>query len=99
MFNAYGFGGYLIWQLGSQQKVFIDGRADLYEYSGVFQDYLHIANLNDDALRLLGRYKIESCLVGRKDALATLLSASPDWKRAYSDDVSVLFVRSNGANP
>jgi hypothetical protein len=99
MFNAYGFGGYLIWQLGSQQKVFIDGRADLYEYSGVFQDYLHIANLNDDALALLGKYKIESCLVGRKDALATLLSASPDWKRAYSDDVSVLFVRSNGANP
>jgi len=99
MFNAYGFGGYLIWQLGSQQKVFIDGRADLYEYSGVFQDYLHIANLNDDALPLLGKYKIESCLVGRKDALATLLSASPDWKRAYSDDVSVFFVRSSGTNP
>ena len=99
MFNAYGFGGYLIWQLGSQQKVFVDGRADLYEYSGVFQDYLHIANVNDDALALLGKYKIESCLIGRKDALATLLSASPDWKRAYSDDVSMLFVRSNGANP
>ncbi len=30
---------YLIWQLGPQQKVFIDGRADMYEYSGVFQDY------------------------------------------------------------
>ena len=99
MFNAYGYGGYLIWQLGSQQKVFIDGRADLYEYSGVFQDYLHIANLNDDALTLLGKYKIESCLIGRKDALATLLSASPGWKRAYWDDVSVIFVRSSGANP
>jgi len=99
MFNAYGFGGYLIWQLGSQQKVFIDGRADLYEYSGVFQDYLHIADLHDDALHLLDSYKIESCLVGRKDALATLLSASSDWKRVYSDDVSVLFVRSKGANP
>ena len=39
MFNDYSYGGYLIWQLGPQQKVFIDGRADMYEYSGVFQDY------------------------------------------------------------
>jgi hypothetical protein len=99
MFNAYGFGGYLIWQLGSQQKVFIDGRADVYEYGGVFRDYLDIANLNDNALVLLGKYNIGSCLVGRKDALATLLSALPDWKRAYSDDASMLFVRSNSASP
>ena len=28
MFNDYSYGGYLIWQLGPQHKVFIDGRAD-----------------------------------------------------------------------
>lgn len=94
VFNEYGFGGYLIWQLGPQYKVFIDGRADMYEYSGVFQDYMSIINLSSDTLSLLRRYDIRSCLIERKSALATLLAASPDWKRTYADDLSVIFVRS-----
>jgi hypothetical protein len=99
MFNDYGYGGYLIWQLGPEQKVFIDGRADMYEYSGVFQDYAHIANLERDALSVLGKYGIQSCLIKRKSALATLLAASPDWKQAYADDNSAIFVRSRAASP
>jgi len=34
MFNEYGFGGYLIWRLYPDKKVFIDGRAlepDVYD--------------------------------------------------------------------
>ena len=99
MFNEYGYGGYLIWQLGPQHKVFIDGRADMYEYSGVFQDYMHIAKLNSDTLSLLNKYAIQSCLISRKGPLATLLAASPDWKQAYADDVSTIYVRSRGMEP
>ena len=95
MFNEYSYGGYLIWQLGPQQKVFIDGRADMYEYSGVFQDYVRIVNLDTDALSLLGKYGIQSCLIQRNSALATLLAASPDWKQTYADDLSAIFVRSH----
>ena len=69
MFNEYGYGGYLIWKLGPQHKVFIDGRADMYEYSGVFQDYMHIANLDRDALSLLRKYAIQSCLVSAQERL------------------------------
>jgi len=94
MFNDYGYGGYLIWQLGPQHKVFIDGRADMYEYSGVFQDYAKIANLENNALELLGKYGVQSCLIKRHSALETLLAASPGWKRVYADDNSVFFVRS-----
>jgi hypothetical protein len=99
MFNDYGYGGYLIWKLGPQHKVFIDGRADMYEYSGVFQDYAHIANLDSNALSLLGKYSIQSCLIKRKSGLATLLAASPDWKQAYADDLSAIFVRSRAPAP
>jgi hypothetical protein len=42
---------------------------------------------------LLNAYNIQSCLIGRDDALATLLAASPEWRKAYSDNRSVLFVR------
>lgn len=94
MFNDYFYGGFLIWQLGPQQKVFIDGRADMYEYSGVFQDYLDIALLKRNALPLLSKYGVQSCLTDRKGPLATLLAASPDWKQEYADDLSTIFVRS-----
>ena len=93
MLNEYGWGGYLIWALSPQHKVFIDGRADIYEYAGVFQDYLSIIRLDPPTLRLLRKYGIESCLIQRKAPLATLLAALPDWEQVYADDVSVLFVR------
>ena len=93
MFNNYEYGGYLIYALDDQNKVFIDGRTDMYEHSGVFSDYLRIGRATPDALLLLQKYNVQSCLIGREEALATILAASSQWQRAYSDDLCVLFVR------
>ena len=93
LFNQYDWGGYLIWTLGPRQKVFVDGRSDLYEYSGVLQDSLRIADLDSDALPLLGVYGVRACLIGRNSPLATLLNSQADWKRTYSDNLSSVFVR------
>jgi hypothetical protein len=92
MYNTYGYGGYLIWA-HPEQKVFIDGRGDLYELGGAFSDYLEAANLKPAAFAVLRAYRIQSCLLDRSEALATVLSNHPDWREEYSDDVSVLFVR------
>lgn len=94
MYNAYGFGGYLIWAL-PERKVFIDGRGDLYELGGAFGDYLEIAHLRPAAFALLKAYRIQSCLLERSEPLATVLAAMPEWQTAYSDDGSVLYVRRN----
>jgi hypothetical protein len=91
MFNAYGFGGYLIW---AGQKVFVDGRADPYERGGSLADYFHIANLEPGALKVLANYHVRSCLMERDAPLATVLATQPDWQKVYSDSTSVLFVRS-----
>jgi hypothetical protein len=93
MFNNYGFGGYLVWAMGPEHKVFLDGRGDVYERGGVLADYLHIAYLKPGAFGVLRNYGIQSCLVERNEALATALGNSPEWKKVYSDDLSVLFVR------
>jgi hypothetical protein len=93
MFNQYGWGGYLISKLGHDHRVFIDGRADLFEHTGVFQDYMVIAYAQPGATQLLARYNIQSCLVERKSPIEMLLAASPDWKQVYSDGLSVIFVR------
>jgi len=92
MYNTYGFGGYLIWAL-PEKKVFIDGRGDLYELGGAFADYLEIARLTPATFFLLNAYGIQSCLLERDEPLATLLAATPEWHKAYSDERSVLFVR------
>ena len=99
MYNTYGFGGYLVWTRAPQHKIFIDGRGDLYERGGLLADYLHIADVTPAALILLRQYGIQSCLIERDAALATLLSASPEWRRIYFDDLSVIFVRTQPASP
>lgn len=93
MLNELTWGGYLPYMLGPQQRVFIDGRLDFYQFRGVFPDYLHITRLERDAPRLLSKYNIQACLTTRTIPLVTFLEASPEWNKVFEDDVSVLFVR------
>src|SRR6202043_1125535 len=46
MFNTYEYGGYLMWRLWPQERVFIDGRA-LSE--SVFMDYARILYNHDES--------------------------------------------------
>ena len=48
MWNDPGWGGYLLWALGPDHKVFIDGRLDFYEHAGVLSDFIHIVKLEPD---------------------------------------------------
>lgn len=97
MLNSYGFGGYLVWAL-PEQKVFIDGRGDVFERGGVFSDYVHIAKLEPGALAILDSYHVQFCLLERDEALTSVLSASPEWKRIYWDSVSALYIRNPDAD-
>jgi hypothetical protein len=94
MFNTYGYGGYLVAML-PEQKVFIDGRGDLYEDAGVFGEYLEVSDLKPAAFQVLRAHNIQSCLLENKEALATVLAVHPDWEKRYADGVSVLLVRRN----
>ena len=92
MFNAYWFGGYLVWAL-PERKVFLDGRSELFEAGGVLSDYVHITYLEPGALSVLDHYNVKSCLMENNSPLATVLAVLPQWQRVYSDNTSVLFVR------
>ena len=97
MFNAYNFGGYLVWATAPEHKVFIDGRGELFEPGGVFADYMHITLLKPGALSVLRAYGVQACLLDREQPLSTVLAALPDWQRVYSDQESVLYVRRGGS--
>lgn len=92
MLNAYNYGGYLIWAL-PEHPVFIDGRADLYEWSGVLPQFGRWATLQEDPNLLLNKYKVSFCLLERGSAMAQVLPLLPVWKEVYSDKTSVIFVR------
>ena len=93
MFNDQFWGGYLIWAWAGQHPVFIDGRCDAYEPSGVLSDYVKIIRLDREALALLEKYGVQSCLIERAAPLCTVLDVRPEWRRVYADDLSVLYVR------
>jgi hypothetical protein len=93
MLNEYAWGGYLIRAAGPEHKVFIDGRADLYEYAGVLSDWLDLSRLAPNTPFLLRKYEVGACLLGREERLGTFLASQPDWEKVYSDELSVLLVR------
>ena len=93
MYNAYYFGGYLIFARGPEHKVFIDGRSEVYEHAGVLSDDVELINLHPGSLAILEKYHIQSCLLVPGEGLATVLAALPEWQKAYEDGTSVLFVR------
>jgi hypothetical protein len=92
MLNDYVFGGYLIWAL-PEHKVFIDGRADVFDWVGVFAEYGRWATLADDPKLMLDKYHVRFCLLRRDAPIARVMPYLPGWHRAYSDEIGVVFVR------
>jgi hypothetical protein len=97
MLNTYGDGGYLIWAL-PEHPVFIDGRADLYEWVGVLGVFGRWAMLESDPNALLDKYQIGFCLLDRNSPMTRVLPLLRNWKEVYSDDASVIFVRTTAGN-
>jgi hypothetical protein len=93
MLNAFDYGGYLIWAL-PEHPVFLDGRADVFEWSGVLGEFSEWATLQTDPNTLLNKYSVDFCLLQRGSLMAHVLPLLPNWKEVYSDNASVIFVRS-----
>ena len=106
MFNTYGIGGYLIWELWPKWKVFIDGREDVYLRAGVLQDYLAGFIDRQHWQALVGKYGIDFALVRYPESparrpdqsLETLAFERQEWALVYFDDIVVIYVRRNGKN-
>jgi len=93
MLNEYNYGGYLVWA-APERKVFVDGRADLL--SGlVFLGTMSDGRRWRKSPRLLpDKYHIDYCLLSRQSAISQVFQVLPGWKSVYSDNMSIVFVRS-----
>jgi hypothetical protein len=91
MLNEYVFGDYLIWAL-PEHKVFIDGRGDIYDWSGVFAEYGRLVTVSEDPNRVLNKYGIRFCLLAPNSSLVYILPYL-GWKKTYEDPVAAIFER------
>lgn len=97
MLNEYVFGGYMIWA-APEHPVFIDGRGDIFEWTGVLQDYGRFVTLQGDPNVVLDKYKIGFCLLDRSESVARILPLLHGWKTIYSDNLSVIIARDAGSS-
>jgi hypothetical protein len=88
-FNDYAWGGYLIWR---GFPVYIDGRADVYG-DAFLGEYATSFRAEAGWQEPLNRYAIDWVLLDPDRDLTVVLDESERWRRAYSDDRAVVFVR------
>jgi len=91
MLNFYLWGGYLGWN-DRNVKLFVDSRVDIFEYTGVFKDYIDLLELKQPK-SLLDKYKIRYVLFPHGEPLTYALEHDPEWKALYNGQISVLLER------
>lgn len=98
LYNTYGPGGYILYHLGPETKVFMDGRNDVYEPKA-WGDYWDIQNGLKSLDEAVSRYGVNTFFIYCKqnnenpNNLANRLTAHPDWRLVYFDDSYAVYVR------
>lgn len=92
IYNSYGWGGYLIWKLYPDYRVYIDGRADVYGDTFI-EDYLRIYRAEPGWSEELDNRGVRTALIEPGSPIAIALSESPAWHRVFVDSQSALFER------
>jgi hypothetical protein len=92
IFNSYNWGGYLIWRLYPQYRVFIDGRADVYGDAFIF-NYMSIYDAKPGWQAKLNDQGIQTVLVETDAPLANALRQSPGWHVSFTDKSSTIFMK------
>lgn len=92
IFNDYGWGGYLIWKLYPDYRVYIDGRADVYG-DAFMEEFLSAQSGQTGWRGPLDKYGIRTVLIKPDLALASLLRQDAAWQNVFEDQQAIVFVR------
>jgi hypothetical protein len=90
LFVYYDWGGYAIWKLYPEQRVFIDGRADLYG-DDLLNQFQQAAQLRAGWDKVLEQWGVQAVLVP-PSALAEGLLLDDRWHAEYRDKQAILFL-------
>jgi hypothetical protein len=93
--DEFGWGEFLIFQLGPESKVFIDSRYDMVYPQAVIADYLDFLLVRPDAAAVLDAYPHDFVLLGAASPGSRFMMAQPGWRVVYRDNVAALFARAD----
>ena len=88
----YDWGGYSIWNLYPEYRVFVDGRADLYG-NDMLHQFKTALQIRTGWREVLDRWKVETVLIPPSCALAQALLLDGRWKTAFRDPTAIVLVR------
>ncbi len=107
LFVYYDWGGYALWKLYPNYRVFADGRADLYQGSDLrgngpqgddlLRQFKTALQLQTGWRQVLDTWKVDEVLVPPSCALAQALELEPDWHTAFLDSQAILLLRDRPA--
>lgn len=105
MFNNFDIGGYLIWRLYPDYKVFVDGRPEAYPADFFRSVYIPMQNDNAAWQKYADEvYKINFVFFAHTDAtpwgqaFIKQMERRSGWKMVYLDATAAIWVRDNEAN-
>lgn len=92
IFNSYGIGGYLIWRLYPRERVFVDGRVEMYG-TGFLKTYMLYwqPEVWEEYVR---RYGIACAIIDKEPNYTTrYLDENPGWALVFFDDRAMVYLR------
>jgi len=92
IFVYYDWGGYAIWKLYPEYRVFVDGRADLYG-EALLRQFKTAVQLRSGWQDVLDSWKVEAAILPPSCALAQALLLDPNWHTAFRDSKAIILVR------
>jgi hypothetical protein len=92
MMNHYNWGGYFIWKLYPQYRLFMDGRADVYGDT-LMTDFSDCYYLTDNWKKSLQTWDIRTVVLPPDAPLITALRSRPEWEQIYADSEAVILAR------
>ena len=95
IFVYYDWGGYAIWKLYPESRVFVDGRADLYGDDLLRQSIKTVVDLRTGWRDVLDSWKVEAVLLPPTCALAQALFLDSNWRAAFSDSKAIILLRTH----
>jgi hypothetical protein len=92
IFNDYNWGGYIIWKLYPEYRVFVDGRADVY--GDAFLDNLaSIYFVRDNWQEKFQQWPIRTVLLPPDAPLTSALRLVGGWQTVYTDSQAVILTK------
>lgn len=94
MFNEFSWGGYLLYRLWPEKRVFIDAQTDFYGEE-LTREFIDIAHAGPGWQAKLDHYDIQWIIIPPTMPLAAWLAQSAAWEQIHGDDTAVVYVRKN----